>query len=265
MWNTELSINLNVLIGYLEIALRNSVHRTLSSFVSNGASNSIHWYDNSRANLTTDSKRKITDIRTDKRTHTPISPAPSPDEIISRLTFGFWPNALNSLDKRYTNTTLASIFPNHLFTQNPTLWNFKANIKTVISPLYEINTLRNRIAHHESVWKFSSVNDGNIVLQQESKNITDSIARFTRFLNQYDEVIRAIDLDLYNDLLNSSWRNKVEFLLSPKGVDRYKCAKNNIAATKTAACLKYKFLKIVNQNQPILVKYRGEKGLFHPL
>jgi len=270
MWNCDLSINLNVLLGYLEIALRNNTHRSLSNFTSKGSTNSSHWYDSSRINLSADNQRKIDDTRKDKKTGQPLKPAPNPDEIISRLSFGFWPNLLNQLDRRYTDITLTAIFPNHQYSANPSNWKVGANVKSAIAELFEINKLRNRVAHHESVWKFGSIINTsvqpNIIVEPASSNLNESIHRFNRFLTQYDNVLQSLNLDLHNDLFNSSWRKRIEYLISPKGIQRYQTAKNRIAPVAiTSTHFHDNFIAFAQDNQPIVIHQNGESGLFHPL
>jgi hypothetical protein len=268
MWNCELSVNFGVLWGFLEIALRNSTHRVLSQFTSGGASASSAWYDAMYAKLSKSTKSKIDFEKTDKN-GLPLVPPPTPDELVSRLSFGFWPNLLNGLDKSYTDITLAGIFPHHPLNANVADWKTKANVKKALAPLFELNDFRNRLAHHESLWKFpplfdTSTNPATILLPK-SNSMNDSIVRLKRVLGLYDDVIKSLNHDLYLELSESSWRRKIDFLLSSRGAIRYRHEKHTVASSSmTPAELKRKFREVSKENQPVRVRKAKQSGVFIP-
>jgi hypothetical protein len=98
MWNCDLSVNFGVLWGFLEIALRNNTHKVLSQFTTAGVQTSSTWYDTMYPKFSASTKKKIDAEKNDK-SGSLLTPQPTPDELVSRLSFGFWPNLLKSLDK----------------------------------------------------------------------------------------------------------------------------------------------------------------------
>lgn len=273
MWNGEVSSCLGALLSYFEVALRNRIHRTMSEHYSRGASNSIHWYDTIRSQLTPGIQEKITRVRTTRGPGgKPVSkkPAPNPDEVVSRVTFGFWSSILGVVDTRYADQLFPKIFPNHPLNVNPSDWAIKQQRKQALGFIYELNELRNRIAHHEPLWKFSAIKDTSIkpaiVLVAESTDQASSIQRFTRLLDLFDQNVRAISTDLYVDLKISSWRTTLDFLLTDRGVNRYRKQKHVPAsAVLSPAELHRSFSLVGKSNQPVRIAGRSRfKGLFTP-
>ena len=92
MWNSEISLCFGALLSFFEIALRNNIHRAMSLFYTRGVSSSAHWYDQIRSSLKYGTIAKIDEVRyTGYGTNRVLrNPQPSPDEIVSRVSFGFW-------------------------------------------------------------------------------------------------------------------------------------------------------------------------------
>lgn len=265
MWNTELSTCFSSLLSLFEITLRNRIHRAMSlRYSTRGAQQSFAWYDAIRGSLPSETKNKIDKVLIVRQGNAwvPRVPAPSPDEVVSRVTFGFWPAILSHIDKRvnYADVIFPQIFPNHSLSANPADWLVKANRTAALNYIYEINSFRNRIAHHEPLWKFPAVYG-----IAESRNIADSLVRFARLLSQIDDAIAAMDSDLHQDMLTSSWRLKIEFLLSPKGILRYRTL--NHCAPKTVIEpieLQRNFHRISLNNRPMRIKRKNSMGIFFP-
>lgn len=265
MWNMELSSCYSNLISLFEIALRNHIHRAMSLRYSPTGAASFHWYDKIWGSMPYESQNKVDSIRYTGRGPTRVrrSPAPSPDEIVSRVTFGFWPAILSIIDGRanYADKIFPVIFPNHPLSASPADWVVKTHRKKAVAYVYELNAVRNRIAHHEPLWKFPAV--PNEVA--ESKNIADSLMRFHRLLSQIDQAAQAMNADLYNDMLRSSWRLKINYLLSERGILRYRtsnfCPGENVI---TPLDLQRNFHLIFLKNQPVTVEHKGRAGLFYP-
>lgn len=266
MWNCELSSCFSTLFSFFEIALRNNTHNAMSQFY--GRSNSYHWYD--KAPLKPEAIKKIDEIRyVGYRPRTLRSPPPSPDEIVSRVTFGFWPMVFSSIDRRYAGQILPKIFPFHPLNINPLDWNNKAKNKRALAFIYELKDFRNRIAHHEPLWKFAAIKDTSgaspVVIFPASNNLIDSLNRFARLLNFFDDAMRSMNQDFYTDILQSSWRRKLDYLLSDRGVARYKAFKHCPAHHfLTPTVFRKQFKRIVKENKPVYVKKSNMKGVFIP-
>lgn len=267
LWNAELTMNFSVLLGFFEVALRNSIHHAFSDFYSGSKSFSHHWYDEKRFNIKHGSKRKIDDARTDNNGNTLTV---TPDKIVSEMTFGFWPNILSAHSPFNNPIVMPNIFKNHALNANKQDWKDKKNFTRAFDPIYEINDFRNRVAHYEPIWKFPAKKDTSTkpatLILPETNNLSDSLNRLKRILTIYDSVLNSIDADLCTDIQSSNWRKNIEFLLTQKGITRFRSLKN--AANEgaiTIASLRNNFHSIVSGNQPVLVYQGNQKGLFIPL
>ncbi|MDO9236179.1 MAG: Abi family protein [Aquabacterium sp.] len=273
MWNGAVSVCLGTIIAYYEIALRNRLHHAMSTFYSNGGSTSIHWYDRIWAQLKSETQRSIDKIRTERGPGGTVvvrNPAPSPDEVVSRLTFGFWPAILAVIDRRYGSQIFPNVFPHHPLNATPAAWNNRVSRKQATEYIYEVNYIRNRIAHHEPIWKFPAVMNTSqsppVVVISESLSKSDSIARFRSFIANLDAGIASLSADLTNDLSNSSWRNDLNFLLSDRGVSRYRSLRHVPAnGTLSPADLRKNYSLVGKANQPVRIGGRAQfGGIFIP-
>ena len=211
MWNGEISSRLATLLSYFEIALRNNIHAGLSDFYSHGASRSIHWYDVTRGQLKSDTRQKIDAVRATRGPGgqpIPRTPAPSPDEVVSRVTFGFWPAVLSAIDRRYADQLFPRVFPHHPLTAVPADWKDSTKRKAALSYIYELNELRNRIAHHEPLWKFAAIKDTSvhppITLVPASVNQASSIDRFRRLISLLEGGVGSLSLQLLEDTFHAN-------------------------------------------------------------
>lgn len=262
MWNTEVASKLGVLLSYFEIALRNNIHKTMSSFYSHGGQTSCHWYDTIAGQLKPTTRDKIAVVRAKSR-------HPSPDEIVSRVTFGFWPAILSSLDRRYQHQLLAGIFPNHPLSAMPQSWAVQANRVSSLAYIYEINDLRNRLAHHEPLWKFTAIKDTSTnparIVVPATQSQADTLARFQRLMVLFDGGVAALNQDLQKDLAASSWRQDLTFLLSERGIDRYRKLQHVPGPTVLSLKeFKAQFGVLTKRNQPVRISKAKHAGIFRP-
>ena len=271
MWNCEVSANFGTLLAMFEIALRNNAHRAMSQFYSRGTSDTMHWYD--RMRLKSGPQKKL-DVLRFQRGPGGVSiartPAPGPDEIVSRVSFGFWPGALGSMDARYASQICPLIFPAHPLNANPSDWQIESVRRQALAFLHEINTFRNRLAHHEPLWKFAALLDTSspgapTVIAPESLNLAGSLSRFHRLLSLLDTAIASLNPSFQADLLQASWRKKLSYLLSDRGVQRYRALKHCAHPRPlTPAQFRKEFGLVMKNNQAIQVRRAGIVGLFTP-
>ncbi|MDP1666134.1 MAG: Abi family protein [Methylobacter sp.] len=262
MWNCELSACFSALLSFFEIALRNNAHYTLSQF--HGSCNSYHWYDKIQSSLKPNAIKMINDVRYKGPSKKQRQPIPGPDEIVSRVSFGFWPSVLGVIDLRFANHILPNIFPFHPLNINPKDWCIATEKRKALEFIYELNDFRNRLAHHEPLWKFAAINS-TIVAVPASNNQAESLARFSRLLALYDDAMSALNQDFHADILQSSWRQKLNYLLSTRGIARYKALKHcpdRHSLTPTEFRRKLSFIS--KENRPVRVENTKMKGLFIP-
>ncbi len=207
MWNCELGACFGALFSFLEIALRNNIHRALSQQYCGGAA-SGHWYD--VISLNARASEQINEIRCTRKkiqgnwqwVPRPGRP-PTADEIVSRLSFGFWTNVLGAIHKSTAHKVMPVIFPNHPLSAHPQYWSDAVKKSAALAFTHEINVMRNRIAHHEPLWKFPAILNTAVhpaqVLIPASANYAQSIQRLTRLLGLYDQAMAAFDADLHRE------------------------------------------------------------------
>ncbi len=124
MWNIVLSACFNALLSNFEIVLRNNIHRAMSVQYCSGVA-SGHWYDLSiKAQLKPETLNKIDDVRYTGRGRKRVlrTPTPNPDEIVSRVSFGFWPSVLKAIPQPHAHAVFPSIFPSHVLSTTPADW-----------------------------------------------------------------------------------------------------------------------------------------------
>jgi len=137
-WNSAAAGAFFETLGHFEVLLRNALHDQLSAWHT-AAGRPGHWYDDPAGVL--DARRHADvaaardRIRRERKTETP-------GKVVAERNFGFWRFLL---DRHYQTMlwapALRRAFP-HLQPQRRDL---------VYSPVYELNRLRNRIAHHEPI------------------------------------------------------------------------------------------------------------------
>jgi hypothetical protein len=157
-WNDELSAVLFRTISLMEVVLRNQFHHAMSHrYGAVGGQGSRDWY--AHVALSPLSKSKIQDITHYKRGAQllPRVPAPSPDDVVSGLTFGFWPHLLDlKVDLHHQPVSwgpiLVDVLPGHRQRQ-ASYWAKVKHRDSLFARLDLCNELRNRIAHHEPIWK----------------------------------------------------------------------------------------------------------------
>ncbi len=137
-WNSAAAGAFFETLGHFEVLLRNAMHDQLSAWHT-AAGRPGQWYDDPAGVLDTRRHADIAAardrIRRERKTETP-------GKVVAELNFGFWRFLL---DRHYQTVlwapALRRAFP-HLQPQRRDL---------IYVPVYELNRLRNRIAHHEPI------------------------------------------------------------------------------------------------------------------
>jgi hypothetical protein len=161
-WNDDLSAVLFRTISLVEVVLRNQFHHALSlRYGVMGAYGSKDWY--CHVALDPRSQSKIVGITHYKQRHQmlPRVPGPSPDDVVSGLTFGFWPHLLDLKKDLHHQAVdwgpiLVDVLRGHRQRQ-ATYWAKPKHRDALFARLDLCNELRSRIAHHEPIWKLGSL------------------------------------------------------------------------------------------------------------
>jgi hypothetical protein len=133
-WNSALSEALHCPLLSLEITLRNAINERLRAKLGDT------WYEHPSAVLSKLHLQQIQDAKTSLRS---ARKKPSPQNVVSKLTFGFWVGLFSS---RY-ETTLWRDHLRWIFERAPS----PLIRSTVHQRLERARHLRNRVAHHEPI------------------------------------------------------------------------------------------------------------------
>ncbi len=154
--NSEISSAFYIPLQGLEITLRNALNNVLKSHYSNDA-----WYDTVKLNKR--GQQNITDAKdTVKRLHKQINPP----HVIAELSFGFW---LSLINKKYHQNLWIPVL-------NKAFPNAHMSRADILKQLDHLRTFRNRIAHHEPVFKRHLEKDYNSIITAIEWICTDTAA-----------------------------------------------------------------------------------------
>lgn len=150
-WNDDLSAVLFRTVSLLEVVLRNQFHHAMSlRYGVMGGHGSRDWYVHVALNPRSQSRvRDITHYKQGNQM-LPRVPTPSPDDVVSGLTFGFWPHLLDlKWDSHQQIVDWGPIFvdvlPGHRQRQ-ASYWTKRKHRDSLFARLDLCNELRNRIA-----------------------------------------------------------------------------------------------------------------------
>ncbi|MCC8367787.1 Abi family protein [Xenorhabdus sp. PB61.4] len=168
LWNKQLASVFLPALQVIEVSLRNALYqsyiqyeeerieRNFASHVWAEKKSQIdrHWFVNAFTQRNNPGAYKgiqaaINQLEKEKKPHTP-------ENIIAKLTFGFWVSMVrNDFDIQKKPYLVlwphlrGSVFPNALNTQTGR----PLSINSIGNELKEINKIRNRLSHHEPLWR----------------------------------------------------------------------------------------------------------------
>jgi len=196
-------------------------------------------------------------------------PAPAPDSVVANLSFGCWLPIMKAIHLDRQNV-FPRIFPGHPLNATPNDWRQNIQRNGGLRFIEELNVARNRIGHHEPLWKFSAVNDTSgsgaaVLIAAPSTNQTESLARFRRLLILFDNGLSWLNQDIAADLRNSSWRTELEFLLTDRGIARYRKTRHvPKPAHMSPAAFRKNFGLVCRANQPVVLADGRGSGIYYP-
>lgn len=190
--NVALCEALYTSLGFLEVALRNSVHSSLSML--HGSSS---WYMLPGV-LEEDQQRAVTRVSRRIRGE---GKSVTPDRVVSELNFGFWVALLSTpYDARFwrprNSRYLKTSFPHVAKNQRQ---------RPVIYKRYnELRALRNRVFHHETIWNRATLHRDYGHIHEAMEWISPDIADACRLIDRFPEVATSgrgtIEMMLKNHL-----------------------------------------------------------------
>jgi abortive infection bacteriophage resistance protein len=226
LWNKQLASVFLPALQVIEVSLRNAIYQSYIKYeeerIERNFSNPIwkekksqidhSWFvtaftqQNNRVAYQS-IQTAINQLNKEKKPNTP-------ENIIAKLTFGFWVSMVKKDFDIQKKSYLAlwphlrsSVFPKALDTQT----GFPLSINSIGNELKEINKIRNRLSHHEPLWR-----------DQKAYQIEDII---NKVIEHYERCLKVIDwinpsnlkmLDIIENnqkmaelcSLHSLWKNK---------------------------------------------------------
>lgn len=232
-WNEEISSRLMQLVGVIEVTLRNRIHSAMSNSLQVGSAGIKYnndWFN--RISINSYTQDKINKVLKNKN-KTPKVPTPTPNFVVSKMTYGFWPNILK-VDKKTDNSRLEweKIFP-EIFPGLPkksnTYWKKIKNREAVIARCFSVGDLRNRIAHFEPIWKFGPEVEEKIpkpnvnptILNPAPKNKKEAIARLSMEIYRAIELLKWLSPSSHQDYLNSESKKSLNWLITEDALEAF--------------------------------------------
>lgn len=280
-WNEAISAAFFRCIGIVEVTLRNSLHRELSRFCHNTQSSGVllsnDWYNFLELNSkSAGSIQKITHYRAKSGRFHPRRPAVSHDDVISRLTYGFWPKLLD-IDKTKSGSLLLwgnlipLIIPNHRHNSR-TYWLKTKHQDKLYARLELVGSLRNRIAHFEPIWKQKQLfeetrtrqNKKPKVVKNAPSNSVEARERLTLLHERIQELLGWLSKPRLQSYRHSYTYRQLSWLLSQEGFELYLKQQSQTQLSHTA--FKRELSTIVKMQKAVRVLRNGKlSGVFYPI
>lgn len=259
-WNNEVSTSFLPILHLIEIALRNAYHRELSlhfSLINTGTpSQSYDWYQ--YANLNAKSRQAIVDIQ--RRAH-------RPDDVISRLTFGFWSN-LTDTPRIPWGVVLKKVFPG--VTRN--LAN-RPQQDWLYSRIKMVNDFRNRVSHWEPIWKLGELmperrhrrgDPALVPTHPATCNPAESVARLQMLYSRMTSLLTNINSDIGSTYIDSYTHEHLDWICSEAGLQSFRRSNKRVVMSISKA--KRELNRITRlKNIVTISNSKGIRARIHPL
>jgi len=174
-WNLSISTALFESIHYLEVAVRNTMDSSLTTWSAATSGSVDPWYRNSAVALSAPSRSKVrlaVDRATDHSTRPEL-----PGRVVAELSLGFWWSLLaDSYSRTLWQPCLRRAFP-------------QARRSRLHDSLGGVLRLRNRIAHHEPVHQRDLSGDYTTILAT-AERITPRLAWWIDVTSRVPTVLR---------------------------------------------------------------------------
>lgn len=234
-WNEALSATLFRLISITEVVMRNRFHTALSLHVhshrSVGRNDSNDWYNHISLSAKSSDKIRAETHFYHKKSNSwrPKKRQPSANDVVSRMTFGFWPKLLDISGIAW-GQLLPQIVPGHRY-KDAKYWSVIKHQDAFYARMDLVNRIRNRIAHFEPVWKQGDLYEERRERPGSPKPIiefhapaspTEVILRLKLIHDRITELLKWLSPDRYNDYMSSYVESHFNWICSAEGLDAYK-------------------------------------------
>jgi len=186
VWNMALSEALYPTLQCLEIALRNGIHDAASAHFGTDL-----WYEDPRL-ITLPKTRQI--IKRAKRTLRATKKPVEPNRVLAELQFGFWRHLFYAeYEQKLWRPIIRATFPNA-----PKARLARKGIGARVHRAYE---LRNRVFHHEPIWRQPDLLDAHAEILETISWISVAMAELARTGDRleatYEMDLKALEPQLH--------------------------------------------------------------------
>ena len=188
LFNIEICKSLYPALHIFEIALRNSIDKTLS-----GYAKTQNWYD--VLTIDNESKNKIEETKRKIKKH---GKSVTHDRIISELTLGFWTSFLTT---RYSQYAFQSVIIKKCFKNIPIQ---NKNIKSLQKIFEKMRLLRNRVSHYERLIHWKDLKDQHLQLLECIKWLNVESYNIVKEIDCFDAVYSA-GIQPFKTLVQNNW------------------------------------------------------------
>jgi len=169
-WCQAVGASLLPILGDFEVSLRNALHRGLSQYY--GRVDSFDWMMKTKPNPAKQKNPAAPDLAwhsMKKATHDEIQKvvgkingrkganSATIDDIVAKLSFGFWETIVRGMNHNTHPADLKVRVLAVAFTNAPDLattsYADAAFVRRLVDLLYQVRDVRNRIGHHDQIWK----------------------------------------------------------------------------------------------------------------
>jgi len=207
-WNYAISAMVFPIVGCVEMHLRDAIHRAMSRQYANSPDcHDYPWYDNKQDRhypFTGEAKVSIEKVLCDVKTKRRKQIQPSGDDVVAAMTFGFWTNFFRTLSPVDAPRVIPRIFPHHPI-RNQNQWGNSQKRHQLSTQLQTANAFRNRIAHHEPLFKFRHNNT-------YPKSLAQGLNNLHQRLDHCLTISAWINSDAKVALLGSDWFEHFQLL-----------------------------------------------------
>jgi hypothetical protein len=286
-WNESVSQAFFKVITLVEIVMRNKMHTSLSqqyygtqkkvvsdrrphnwNYINTttiGAANSCNWYETGC--LPKKSQSKVHAKTHHHRNGSRLQGArrPSPDDVISSLTFGFWSSLVDKCPNIQWDQILGDIFPKHRATGS-NQWGVITHRKRLTYRLELVRDFRNRIAHHEPLWKLPDIldetpptNGGQRAVQFPATTTPqESITRLRAIYSKHTELLRWLSPEIHRDLKESTHHQHLLWLCSIDGLDAHLNRSEALPISMKPSRFKRELLSVIKNKKTTYLHMKGK-------
>ena len=215
LWNKALATAFFPLLQATEITLRNAIH----SSATNHFSGNSEWFLMKKfPNAKKKSEEWLYEWKHGKRV--PVTPRPSSDAIVAKLSFGFW---VNLLTKQYNDpVNNHKLWPGLIPLAFPNAHGTEATRASLHQRFKFIKDFRNRVGHYEPLWKIQdTVNGGGIILRHGPKTPAESIIRLNEHVDLIMDALKWMSFERHDFIIGTGLVEHVRALCSPNALAHY--------------------------------------------